>query len=120
MRGFFIGLPRGANRRKATQRRGTRLVLQGILVGLVAVGLRYLPDEYATGPESTKLTEMQDELTRVRKESDALVQDVAARRRVVEALKSDPHAVEDVARAELFMVYPHEVTFRLVERQGAL
>lgn len=104
------------NRRRATSQGWLILGGRVICASAILFGLTFVVYRLVNQPESRKLNEMQAELSRVRSEIAWRTEDVASRRLLVEALKSDPQTIEDFARDELFMVYPHEITLRLTER----
>ncbi len=86
-----------------------------LLAALVAGGIAY-------GPAQLELTTESDDLTRIRRERDALVESNAALeeeirllRAEVRALKEDPREIARIAREDLNLVRPGEVVFE-VER----
>src|SRR5439155_23775644 len=93
----------------ALRRWGTRLVLAVI----VAIAIGYAPGEVLKpDPRTAKLRAQLDELD---VEAKTVADGNAALLREIEALRADVHAVEDPARADLGMVYPDEVVFRVGE-----
>lgn len=80
---------------------------------LLAVGLAYLPYRLLDGTGVSdaprlraELSETLDEIDRVRRENLQLG-------RECEALRTDPTAIEDIARDEIGMVHPGEVVIRV-------
>jgi hypothetical protein len=78
-----------------------------------ALLLSYLPYRIVAEPGERKLQDMQSELRRVRSEIALRQVEVGERRRQVRALKTDTRTIEDIARQDLQMLYPHEKTLRL-------
>jgi cell division protein FtsB len=100
----------------STDQRGRAYLAWGIralLAAAVAVALSYLPYRIVAEPGERKLRDMNTELERVRSEIAIGKVDVGKRRRQVEALKSDTRTIEDIARNDLQMLYPHEKSLRL-------
>jgi cell division protein FtsB len=64
-----------------------------------------------------RLAELEAELLRTRQETERLRQENRHKLAIIEALKGDPEAVEDYARSELGMVYPHEVLVRIKDQE---
>jgi cell division protein FtsB len=92
----------------ALRRWSVRLVLAIV----VATVIGYLPGHVLRrDPRTAKLREQIDALDA---EARALVAGNAALRREVRGLQTDIDAIEDRARADLGMVYPGEVVFRVV------
>jgi cell division protein FtsB len=58
---------------------------------------------------------LKEELRHVERDNERLAREVTELSREVEALRSDPAAVERIARDELGMVRPHEVVFQFPE-----
>lgn len=76
----------------------------------------YLPGEVLRrDPRAAKL---EQQLQQLDDEAHDLAITNAALAREIEALRSDVGAIEDHARADLGMVYPNEVVFR-VRNEGA-
>ncbi len=91
----------------ALQRWSVRLVLAIV----VATVIGYLPGHVLRrDPRTGKLREQIDALDT---EARALAAGNAALRREIRGLSSDVGAIEDRARADLGMVYPDEVVFRV-------
>lgn len=90
---------------------GLRLVLAVTVCG----GLAYVPYGVVGGPTAEHLQEMRTELQRTRSQARTLRQRNREQRQLVDSLKNDPGAVEDIARSDLGMAYPHEVLYRLTE-----
>jgi len=91
----------------ALRRWSVRLVLAIV----VATVIGYLPGQVLRrDPRTAKLREQLDALDA---EARALAAGNAALRREIRGLATDVRAVEDRARAELGMVYPDEIVFRL-------
>lgn len=87
---------------------GLRLAAALALAGAIA----YLPYHLIGGTSSAQLERVEGELGRVRAEIADKKVDNAELRRDIEALRSDPGAIEDIARRELGMVRPGEVILR--------
>jgi len=91
----------------ALRRWSVRLVLAIV----VATVIGYLPGQVLRrDPRTAKLREQLDALDA---EARALAAGNAALRREIRGLATDVRAVEDRARADLGMVYPDEIVFRL-------
>lgn len=91
----------------ALRRWGIRLVLAIV----VAVAIGYLPGEVLRrDPRAAKLESQLDEL---HKDAADLTARNAQLARQIHALETDVRAVEDHARADLGMVYPDEIVFRV-------
>lgn len=91
----------------ALQRWSVRLVLAIV----VATVIGYVPGHVLRrDPRTGKLREQIDTLD---VEARALAAGNAARRREIRGLATDVGAIEDRARADLGMVYPDEVVFRV-------
>jgi cell division protein FtsB len=109
---FSIGEAMGLAQRFSTtthRRWGMRLAFAFI----VAAALSYVPYRLVGGDGATRLSEMESELARTRADSQRLDVENQRKLRAIEALKNDPGAVEDYARSELGMAYPHEVLVRV-------
>lgn len=87
--------------------------LRVLFASAVALLLSYLPYRIVAQPGERKLRDMQAELSRVRSEIGLREVEVGERRRRVEALKTDTRTIENIARHNLQMLYPHEKTLRL-------
>jgi len=91
----------------ALRRWSVRLVLAIV----VATVIGYLPGQILRrDPRTAKLREQLDALDA---EARALAAGNAALRREIRGLATDVRAIEDRARADLGMVYPDEIVFRL-------
>lgn len=78
---------------------------------VVAIGLGYLPGGMLRrDPRALKLEHQLAEQRAQAKELEAGNAELARR---IEALRTDPHAIEDRARADLGMVYPDEIVLRV-------
>jgi cell division protein FtsB len=82
---------------------------------LLAAAIAFLPHHLFGGTDGATLEGVDSELGRVRAEIAARRVDNAELRRDIEALRSDPGAIEDIARRELGMVRPGEVILRFEE-----
>ncbi len=84
----------------------------GLAVALAA-GLAYLPYRLsAGGPGAPQLA---DELARTRAETARLKTENARMSREIESLKTDPAAIEDLARDDLGLVREGELIIKLEE-----
>ena len=83
------------------------------LAGGVMILLSYVPYRFVARHDESKLVEMRGELHRVEREISKHETDLAVRRLKVDALKNDTGTIEDIARQELQMLYPHEKALRL-------
>ncbi len=93
----------------------TRLLPFGLLVfAVVCVPLRILSEDGL--PRYRKLRE---QLTRVEQENQHLSRQIAQRTREVEGLRSDPAAVERLARDELNMIREGEIVFQFAPATNA-
>ncbi len=81
-----------------------------LVVAIVAVPLRILADEGLP-----RYRALQAEQVDLDAQNDRLRREVRALQRDVEALRSDPGAIERIARDELGMVRPGEVIFQFSE-----
>ena len=100
----------------STDRRGRAHLAWGlrvVMAGAIALLLSYLPYRIVAEPGEQKLREMNTELHRVRAEIALSKVEVAKRRRHVQALKNDTRTIEDIARHDLQMLYPHEKILRI-------
>ena len=78
---------------------------------VVAIAIGYVPGELLRrDPRAAKLERSLEEM---RKESRKVAADNQAIYRDIEALRSDVGAIEARARADLGMVYPDEVVYRV-------
>ena len=68
---------------------------------------------YRAMSHGNKLDQMNTELAKVNDEIAALKEDLSRRKRLVRALRVDTTAIENIARDELQMLYPHEKILRL-------
>jgi cell division protein FtsB len=105
----------------STDRRGRAHLAWGLRVlgaSAFALALSYLPYRIVSQPGERKLHEMNTELQRVRAEIAQSTVEVAKRRRYVQALKNDTRTIEDIARHDLQMLYPHEKILRIPKRRS--
>ncbi|HEU5058526.1 MAG TPA: septum formation initiator family protein [Kofleriaceae bacterium] len=79
---------------------------------MLASAIAYLPYHLIGGSSGAQLERIERELERVRGEIGARRVDNAELRRDIEALRSDPGAIEDIARRDLGLVRPGEVILR--------
>jgi cell division protein FtsB len=100
----------------STDRSGRAYLAWGLRV-VIATGfallLSYLPYRIVAQPGERKLQDLRSELSRVQSEIAERQLDVGERRRQVRALKTDTRTIENIARQDLQMLYPHEKTLRL-------
>ena len=95
----------------AARRWTTRVALAVV----VAIGIGYLPAQVLhRDPRAVKLEGQLDQLAT---DAHTLAGGNAAMLREIESLRHDVTAIEDRARADLGMVYPDEIVFR-VRRAG--
>lgn len=107
----------------STDWRGKAILVWGLratVAGAIALVLSYLPYRVVAEPGERKLLEMQTELVRVRSEIASSKVEMEQRLVHVQALKSDTRAIEDIARQDLQMLYPHEKTLRFSQRKAGL
>ena len=79
----------------------------GLLIyAMVSVPVRILSEDGLP-----RYRRLQDQLVRVRHENIALSRDIERLNREVEALRTDPSAIERIARDELGLVQPGEIVF---------
>ncbi len=90
-----------------------RWLLRVALIAAIVLVLSALPYQLIGGTGSGKLGAMHQELHRVELEIAKTSDELASRRRRVDALKNDTRTIETIARQELHMLYPHEKTLRL-------
>jgi cell division protein FtsB len=93
----------------AWRRWTTRVVLAALVAGVIAIGGWWL----AGRSSADRADAMRAQLRSIDDESRRLAADNARMARDVEALKNDPAAIEDIARAELGLVYPGELVLKL-------
>lgn len=85
-----------------------------VLAVVVAIAIGYLPGQaLRRDPRAAKLRVQIDELAA---EARTLAEGNARLAREVEAMRTDVSAIEDLARADLGMVYPDELVLRLEPR----
>lgn len=82
---------------------------------VVAIGLGYLPGGMLR--RDPRAVMLEGQLADQRTEAAQLEEGNAALVRSIEALRTDPTAIEDRARADLGMVYPDEIVIH-VQRGG--
>lgn len=86
----------------------------GMRIGLaliVAIAIGYVPATVlGRDPRAIKL---EQQLRQLEEEAQSLAASNATLSRQIEALRSDVKAIEEHARADLGMVYPDEVIFRV-------
>jgi cell division protein FtsB len=87
---------------------GLRLAAALLLAGAIA----YMPYHLLGSTSGAQLERMEHELGRVRGDIAARKADNVDLRRDIEALGSEPGAIEDIARRDLGMVRPGEVILR--------
>ncbi len=84
-------------------------------LGLLVTSVVLVPVRMLDAQGLPRYRALKDELRHVERDNERLAREVAALGREVEALKSDPAAVERLARDELGMVREHEVVFQFPE-----
>jgi cell division protein FtsB len=82
-----------------------------VLAVALAAGLAYLPYRLRDGGPGAE--QLADDLARTRTETARLRAENARYAREIEALESDPQAIEDLARNDLGMVRDGELIIRL-------
>ena len=86
---------------------------QALLVALIATLCAILPRRFL-GPQGLgRLTRLESEIETLRQTKQRLSAESEQLRLEADALKSDPRAIERVARGELGMVKPGEVVFQV-------
>ena len=89
-----------------------RWAVRLLLALVVAIAIGYLPGGLLRrDPRALKL---EAQIADVDAQARALAAGNAALVRDIEALRTDVHAIEDRARADLGMVYPDEIVMRVV------
>lgn len=101
-----------SSRRAVVLRWARRLLISCALAGSLA----YLPYRMLDPEGTRQLETMRDELLRAHAEMTSLREHNANLTSEIRALKEDPHAIEDIARHELGMVYPGELVIRVEPR----
>lgn len=91
----------------ATRRWGVRIGLALV----VAIAIGYVPG--ATLGRDPRAVKLDQQLRRLDEEAASLTDSNATLGRQIEALRSDVNSIEEHARADLGMVYPDEVIFRV-------
>ena len=84
-------------------------------LGLLVTSVVLVPVRMLDAQGLPRYRALQEVLRHVVRANERLAREVAALGREVEALKSDPAAVERLARDELGMVREHEVVFQFPE-----
>lgn len=84
---------------------------RAVIAAAIALAVAYVPWRIAGGGE--KVEKLRGQLAHIREEAAALEADNATKEREIEALKTDPRAIEQYARDELGMVYPGELVMRV-------
>ncbi|HUH03734.1 MAG TPA: septum formation initiator family protein, partial [Kofleriaceae bacterium] len=80
---------------------------------LLALGLAYLPYRLLDGTGVSDAPRLRSELSESRVESERLRRENLQLARECEALRTDPTAIEDIARDEIGMVHPGEIVIRV-------
>lgn len=88
-----------------------RWATRAVIAAAVALAVAYVPWRVAGGGEQAE--KLRGQLAHIREEAAALEADNAAKEHEIEALKTDPRAIEQYARDELGMVYPGELVMRV-------
>jgi len=83
---------------------------------VVAIAIGYVPG--AALGRDRRAVKLEQQLHRLKEEAQSLAASNAQLSRQIEALRGDVKSIEDHARADLGMVYPDEVIFR-VRDEGA-
>lgn len=87
------------------------------LAAIIAAAIGYLPGQLLQpDPRSAKLAAQIDDLDA---EAKQIMAHDAELVREIEALRTDPRAIEERARADLGMVYPDEIVIRVQPSGGA-
>lgn len=86
-----------------------RWTIRGLLALVVAGAIAYIP----AGGVDGRAARLRRQLDATRAEAAALRSGNATRAAEVEALRTDPSAIERRARDDLDMVYPNEMVLRL-------
>ena len=81
------------------------------LAVIVAIALGYLPGGMLR--RDPRAVMLEGQLAGQRTEAEQLEAGNAALARSIDALRTDPHAIEDHARADLGMVYPDEIVIHV-------
>ena len=79
----------------------------------LAAGLAYLPYQLLDGRGLRVIPKLEEDLAHTREKIGELRVENKQYRRETEALKTDPHAIEDIARDEVGMVRPGELVIRV-------
>jgi cell division protein FtsB len=86
------------------------LVRLGLAV-VVAVAIGYMPGQLLT--RDPRAARLEHQLAEERDKAHVLAAEIAVGMREVQALRTDIGAIEDRARADLGMVYPDEIVFKV-------
>ena len=89
---------------------GWLLPLSLLIASIVSVPLMVLDEQGLP-----RYRALRDELAEVQRDTERLRADVRSLSREVAALRSDPEAIERIARDELGMVRPGEIVFQFPE-----
>ena len=90
---------------------GRRWIARIGLAVVIAIGIGYVPGQLLR--RDPKAIELTTEIDKLDAEARSLADGNAAIRRDIDALRTDVHAIEAHARADLGMVYPNEIVIRV-------
>jgi len=88
------------------------------LATVIAAVLAYAPYKFLDEDGARQLDKLRGQLRDTEHEITALREENARYRRDIHALKTDPAAIEEIARDERGMVYDGEIVIRVVPREG--
>ena len=92
-----------------------RWTIRAALAAGVALAVAYVPWRIAGGGD--RADKLEGQLARIRAAAAELELDNARLAREIQALRTDPQAIEDHARDELGMVYPGELVLSVERRR---
>lgn len=84
-----------------------------VLAVLLAAGLAYLPYRLLDGTGVSDAPRLRAELSETRAESERMRRENQQLARECEALRTDPTAIEDIARDDIGLVHPGEIIIRI-------
>jgi cell division protein FtsB len=87
-----------------------------LIAAAIALAVAYVPWRVSGG--GSPADKLHGQLAHIRDEERALETENARMAREIEALKTDPHAIEQHARDDLGMIYPGELVMTIEDEGG--